>query len=160
MADEEIRFYLDENLPVEIARQLASRGIEAVTARDLGLLGAADLTHLVRARELGYVFCTMMPILLTWPYRGWSTAASFLVSKMFITSVDGLRTWNLCTLFIRRKRCRTAWSIFRRKSKEGGLCSHSLATALPLPFPQRLHRFRARQQLGQRAPLHDPTVFQ
>jgi hypothetical protein len=58
LADGEIRFYLDENLPVEIARQLASRGIEAVTARDLGLLGAADITHLARARELGYVFCT------------------------------------------------------------------------------------------------------
>lgn len=39
---ESLCFYLDENLPVEIARQLRLRGIDVVTARDLGLLGVGD----------------------------------------------------------------------------------------------------------------------
>lgn len=53
-----LRFYLDENVPVEIARQLKSRGIDAVTARDLDLLGEADTNHLKNATELGCVLCT------------------------------------------------------------------------------------------------------
>jgi hypothetical protein len=36
---ETIRFYLDENMPVEIAAQLRARGIDVVTVRDPGLLG-------------------------------------------------------------------------------------------------------------------------
>lgn len=57
MADQ-LRFYLDENLPVEIARQLRRRGIEVVTARDLALLGARDEQHLARAIEMRCVLCT------------------------------------------------------------------------------------------------------
>jgi hypothetical protein len=53
-----IRFYLDENLPLAIATQLKRRGIEAVTVRDLGLLGDSDLNHLHRATEMGFVLCT------------------------------------------------------------------------------------------------------
>lgn len=49
---DQLRFYLDENLPIEIARQLRLRGIEVVTARDLGLLGAGDEQHLMRAVHL------------------------------------------------------------------------------------------------------------
>jgi hypothetical protein len=52
-----LRFYLDENVPVEVARQLRARGIEAVTARDWGLLGAADAQHLAAASAKGYVLC-------------------------------------------------------------------------------------------------------
>ena len=55
---ESLRFYLDENLPVEIARQLRLRGIDVVTARDLGLLSAGDAQHLARAQAMGYVLCT------------------------------------------------------------------------------------------------------
>lgn len=58
MATAEIRFYLDENLPVEIARQLRARDIDVVTVRDLGLLGGEDSDHLRRAAEMGCVFCT------------------------------------------------------------------------------------------------------
>lgn len=58
MAADTLRFYLDENLPVEIARQLQSRGIEAVTVRDLGQLGDNDPNHLTRATKMGYVLCT------------------------------------------------------------------------------------------------------
>jgi hypothetical protein len=54
----ELRFYLDENLPVVVARQLQQRGIVAVTVRDLGLLGDADENHLARAAGMEYVLCT------------------------------------------------------------------------------------------------------
>ncbi|MCA9972210.1 MAG: DUF5615 family PIN-like protein [Anaerolineales bacterium] len=53
-----LRFYLDENVPVQVARQLSARGIDVVTARDLGLLGEADANHLQNAARLGRVFCT------------------------------------------------------------------------------------------------------
>ena len=53
-----LRFYLDENVPVQVARQLKARGIDAVTARDLGLLGEDDINHLQNATELGRVLCT------------------------------------------------------------------------------------------------------
>lgn len=52
------RFYLDENVPVVVAEQLRARGIEAVTVRGLGLRGDADVNHLQRATEIGYVLCT------------------------------------------------------------------------------------------------------
>jgi hypothetical protein len=55
---EAIRFYLDENMPVAVADQLRSRGIEAVTARDLETLGDTDINHLERATAMGYVLCT------------------------------------------------------------------------------------------------------
>jgi hypothetical protein len=54
----EIRFYLDENVPTEVTRQLTFSGVDAVSVRDLGLLGSADLDHLRRATELGRVLCT------------------------------------------------------------------------------------------------------
>lgn len=53
-----VRFYLDENLNPLLAEQLKRRGIEAVTVRDLGLLGDSDLSHLQRATEMGDVLCT------------------------------------------------------------------------------------------------------
>jgi hypothetical protein len=52
------RFFLDENLPVAVADQLRRRGIEAVTVRDLGMLGRSDIDHLALARQMGYVLCT------------------------------------------------------------------------------------------------------
>ena len=54
----EIRFYLDENVPISVATQLTRRGVEAVTVRDLGLLGDSDVNHLRRAAEMGFVLCT------------------------------------------------------------------------------------------------------
>ncbi len=53
-----LRFYLDENVPVQIAHQLKSRGIDAVTVRDLEALGDDDLNHLQNATKLGRVLCT------------------------------------------------------------------------------------------------------
>lgn len=54
----ETRFYLDENVPVAVAEQLRRRGIDAVTVRDLGLLGESDVNHLRLARAEGRVLCT------------------------------------------------------------------------------------------------------
>jgi hypothetical protein len=53
-----VRFYLDENVQVAIAEQLARRDIEVVAVRDLGLLGDRDIHYLARATRLNYVLCT------------------------------------------------------------------------------------------------------
>lgn len=54
----EISFYLDENVPTEVSRQLRSSGIDAVTARDLGQLGGSDRDHLRRATNMARMLCT------------------------------------------------------------------------------------------------------
>ncbi|MCX6046070.1 MAG: DUF5615 family PIN-like protein [Chloroflexi bacterium] len=53
-----ISLYLDENLSPKIAYQLRRRGIDAVTVRDLGLLGDTDENHLERATAMNYVLVT------------------------------------------------------------------------------------------------------
>lgn len=53
-----ISLYLDENLSPTIATQLKRRGIDAVTVRDLGLLGDTDENHLTRATNMGRVLAT------------------------------------------------------------------------------------------------------
>lgn len=53
-----IRLYLDENLSPRIAIQLRRRGIDAISARDLDVLGDEDINHLERARDLGRVLVT------------------------------------------------------------------------------------------------------
>jgi hypothetical protein len=45
-------------MQVVIAEQLKRRGIEAVTVRDLELLGDEDVNHLERATAMGCVLCT------------------------------------------------------------------------------------------------------
>jgi len=54
MAHQEIRFYLDENLPPELKAQLEAHGIDVVR----GPLQDSDLNHLRRASEQGRVLCT------------------------------------------------------------------------------------------------------
>lgn len=54
----EVHFYLDENIPVAVAEQLQRRGIDAITVRDLGLLGESDINHLLRAMAEGRALCT------------------------------------------------------------------------------------------------------
>ena len=49
-----IRFYLDENLSPDIAKQLARHGIDVIR----GPLRVDDLSHLKRATALGRVLCT------------------------------------------------------------------------------------------------------
>jgi predicted nuclease of predicted toxin-antitoxin system len=54
----ELRFFLDENVPTEVARQLSLSGIDAVSVRDLGLLGRPDTDHLRLATQEDRVLCT------------------------------------------------------------------------------------------------------
>lgn len=54
----ELRFYLDENVPLDVGRQLALSGIDIVSARGLDRLGAEDQDHLHRASEVDRVLCT------------------------------------------------------------------------------------------------------
>lgn len=54
----DIKFYLDENISPEVAKQLERRGIDAVSVRGLDLLSDSDVNHLARAIEMGYVLCT------------------------------------------------------------------------------------------------------
>lgn len=53
-----ISLYLDENLSPKIAHQLKLRGIDAVSVRELGVLGDADNSHLMRATQQGRVLVT------------------------------------------------------------------------------------------------------
>ena len=54
MEPEPIRFYLDENLSLEIAKQLARHGIDVIR----GPLRLDDRSHLNRASASGRVLCT------------------------------------------------------------------------------------------------------
>lgn len=56
--DSDIRLYFDESVEVDVAEQMKQRGIDAVTVRDLDLLGDTDINHLQRASEMGRVLCT------------------------------------------------------------------------------------------------------
>jgi uncharacterized protein with PIN domain len=58
LAAAELRFYLDEHLHVEIARQLKRLGIDVITVTDVESFGEDDLIQLRRAIRMGRVFCT------------------------------------------------------------------------------------------------------
>lgn len=45
-------------MPIVIAEQLALKGIDVVTVRDIGHLGDSDINHLQRATEMERVLCT------------------------------------------------------------------------------------------------------
>ncbi|MCC6614908.1 MAG: DUF5615 family PIN-like protein [Anaerolineae bacterium] len=53
-----VKLYLDENLSPKIAEQLRVRGIDAVSAHDLGRLGDSDQEHLERAIAEGRSIAT------------------------------------------------------------------------------------------------------
>ncbi|MCY3867617.1 MAG: DUF5615 family PIN-like protein [Chloroflexi bacterium] len=59
MEDQKLRFYLDEHMPVVIARELMRRGIDTVTVKGLELRGDSDENHLALATQLGRCICTM-----------------------------------------------------------------------------------------------------
>jgi hypothetical protein len=54
----EIRYQLDEHAPTAIAVQLRLQGIDALTAHESGLRGAADIDHVRIAMEHGRVLVT------------------------------------------------------------------------------------------------------
>ncbi len=53
-----LRFYLDEHLDIEIARQLVRQDIDVVTVPQIRTFGEGDPNQLERATNLGRVFCT------------------------------------------------------------------------------------------------------
>ena len=59
MADQRLRFYLDELMPVAIAEQLNRKGIDAIAVKDLGFQGKSDEYQLQLANEMQRVLCTM-----------------------------------------------------------------------------------------------------
>ena len=59
MGDQRPKFYLDEQMPVVIAKELRRRKIEATTVKELQLRGSSDDSHLDRAAATGWVLCTM-----------------------------------------------------------------------------------------------------
>ncbi len=52
------RVYLDEDVSVSLKTLLEARGVQASSARDLGMLGKSDEEQLRKAVELGCVFLT------------------------------------------------------------------------------------------------------
>ncbi len=59
MEDRELRFYLDELMPVAIAEQLNRRGIDTITVQDLRLKGRSDAFQLGLANDMGRELCTL-----------------------------------------------------------------------------------------------------
>ncbi len=53
-----LKLYIDENLSPAIAEQLRGRGVDAISVRDMGLLGDTDVNHLRRAVALGRTLVT------------------------------------------------------------------------------------------------------
>ncbi len=53
-----LRFYFDENVDPEVAKQLRQKNIDAVSIHELQLRGDQDISHLQRATEIGYALCT------------------------------------------------------------------------------------------------------
>ena len=59
LSEDKLRFYLDEHVKVEIARQLNRLGIDTITVQTLETQGEDDPIQLRIASELGRVLCTM-----------------------------------------------------------------------------------------------------
>lgn len=53
-----VRVYLDEDVSILLSLLLRARGIDAVNARDLGMLGKTDEEHFFKAIELRRVLIT------------------------------------------------------------------------------------------------------
>jgi predicted nuclease of predicted toxin-antitoxin system len=53
-----VQVYLDEDVSVLLGELLKSRNIDAITARDIGMLGKTDDEHLRQAMSLKRIFIT------------------------------------------------------------------------------------------------------
>ncbi|MDE2774895.1 MAG: DUF5615 family PIN-like protein [Chloroflexota bacterium] len=58
LADNDIRLFFDENMPVAVAKRLNELGIDTVTTPVLKRLGQSDPNQLEFARTSGRVLCT------------------------------------------------------------------------------------------------------
>jgi hypothetical protein len=59
LSEDTLRFYLDEHVDVEIARQRNRLGIDTITVQALETQGEDDPIQLQMATELGRALCTM-----------------------------------------------------------------------------------------------------
>ena len=55
---EKIRFYMDEHVPSAVTKGLRLRGVDVLTAQEVGMLEADDEDHLALATEQGRVVFT------------------------------------------------------------------------------------------------------
>lgn len=53
MADGRIAFHMDEHVPAAVSEGLRRRGVDVLTAREAGMLGAPDEWHLALAGREG-----------------------------------------------------------------------------------------------------------
>lgn len=58
MSQSRLRYYLDENMDPEISEQLSRHGVDALAARDVGLLRVSDGVQLRYAATRGRGLCT------------------------------------------------------------------------------------------------------
>ena len=58
MSEPKIRFYFDENMPAEAARQLKAQVTDVLTAKDVERLGFDDRLQLQYAIDTGRTICT------------------------------------------------------------------------------------------------------
>ncbi|MDX2138250.1 MAG: DUF5615 family PIN-like protein [Chloroflexota bacterium] len=93
--DNAIRLYFDEGVQTAVAEQLRQRGIDAVTARDLGVLGDEDLNHLQRATEMGRVVCTYDYDFLRLHKSGFEHAGIIIAQHANTTIGDWIRVLEL-----------------------------------------------------------------
>lgn len=75
LSESRLRFYLDENMDPEIANQLLRHGIDALAAREAGMLKASDVEQLQFSAANRRVFCTKdsdftKPSILNFDYAG------------------------------------------------------------------------------------------
>ena len=83
-----IRFYIDENVQIEVASQLIQHGIEAISAKSLEKLGDSDANHLKRATEMGYVLCTHDRYFLRMSAKG-EKHAGIVFAEQYQSSIGG-----------------------------------------------------------------------
>jgi len=55
---EQIKFYLDEHVPLAVASGLRRRGVDVLTVQDAGMLGAEDDAHIELVTKQGRVIFT------------------------------------------------------------------------------------------------------
>ncbi|MCY3778724.1 MAG: DUF5615 family PIN-like protein [Chloroflexi bacterium] len=58
MSQSRLRYYLDENMDPDISEQMRRHGVDALAARDVGLLQVSDGVQLRYTATRGHVFCT------------------------------------------------------------------------------------------------------
>jgi hypothetical protein len=70
------QFYLDHNVATGVARELTALGHQAVSARQAGLAGASDASHLLTAAQRGFVLVTndLDFLALQAAWREWAAA--------------------------------------------------------------------------------------